>query len=60
MKRALAAINDFAARELGYSKPKRKASKPSPNAFADVKCYRREHPEASLREAAIACGHIKP
>jgi hypothetical protein len=59
-KRALAILNAFAARELGIAKPKRKRNKPDPNAFADIKRYRREHPDATLREAAIACGRIKP
>lgn len=53
-RRAIAALNQIAARELGDPIP-RKHRKRRPSAFADIKRYRREHPEASMSEAYHAC-----
>lgn len=56
MQKAMAAINAIAASELGDKRKRRYAAPARQDAFADIKAFRREHPECSLREAAIACG----
>lgn len=55
MKNAIAALNQIAANELGGSVVPRKRRKRRPSAFADIKKYRREHPDADMSEAYAAC-----
>jgi hypothetical protein len=63
IQRALAVINDFATRELGQPKRKRKERcangvqrMPDSPKLRALSLYRKQHPSCSLREAAIAAG----
>ena len=62
IKLALGVINDFMARELGYTRPVRKRrvvparAMPSSPKIKAIEKYRKEHPSASLREAANVTG----